>query len=190
MRTALIKLGISALLLLIPLPCRFCVEAEKPVPDYSTEPLSAYDTVLRQVADSTGWDWRLLAAVVYHESRFHNEARSQRGATGLMQIRSERYSEEMLLDPATNVTVGARYLKKLEGMFTAASPVESLKFALAAYNLGDGRMRQLIRTAGQAGADTTHWESVSAFLPQRHRTIAYVEKVLDTYNSYRSRYPR
>ena len=107
MRSFLLGIGLSALLLLIPLPCRFCVEAERKLPEYSTEPLSAYDDVLRQVADSTGWDWRLLAAVVYHESRFHNEAHSQRGATGLMQVRSERYSEEMLLDPSTNVGVGA-----------------------------------------------------------------------------------
>jgi membrane-bound lytic murein transglycosylase F len=190
MRSLLLRLGFSALLMLIPLPCRFCVEAERQLPDYSTEPLSAYDSVLRQVADSTGWDWRLLAAVVYHESRFHNEARSNRGATGLMQVRSERYSEEMLLDPSTNVAVGARYLKKLEGMFTAASPVESLKFALAAYNLGDGRMKKLIRKASEAGADTSRWESVSAFLPKGHRTITYVEKVLDTYDSYRRTYPR
>ena len=190
MRSFLLGIGLSALLLLIPLPCRFCVEAERKLPEYSTEPLSAYDDVLRQVADSTGWDWRLLAAVVYHESRFHNEAHSQWGATGLMQVRSERYSEEMLLDPSTNVGVGARYLKKLEGMFDAASPVESLKFALAAYNLGDGRMRSLIRRAREAGADATRWESVSAFLPKGHRTITYVEKVLDTYDSYRKTYPR
>ena len=75
-------------------------------------------------------------------------------------------------------------------MFDAASPVESLKFALAAYNLGDGRMRSLIRRAREAGADATRWESVSAFLPKGHRTITYVEKVLDTYDSYRRTYPR
>lgn len=181
---------LTGFLLLFPIPCHRDSDAEIPqeAPLLAAAPLSAYDAVLRKVAADEDWDWRLLAAVVYHESRFTNEATSRKGATGLMQIRSSRYSEESLLDPETNLSIGARYLKKLQGMFPAASPVENLKFALAAFNLGDGRIRNLRTEAEAAGADTGYWDNVAALLPEGHRTPVYVEKVLDTYDAYRRRY--
>ncbi len=162
--------------------------AGKPV---NLQSISQYDRLLKASADSIGWDWRLLAAVVYHESRFHNEATSAKGATGLMQVRSDRYSTETLLDPARNLSVGSRYLYKLEAMFsnTAATPMEAVQFALAAFNLGEGRVQKLIGKAAAAGADTTRWESVATMLPARHRTITYVDEVLDTYAYYSQVYP-
>ena len=163
--------------------------AGKPV---NLQSISQYDRLLRASADSIGWDWRLLAAVVYHESRFHNEATSVKGATGLMQIRSERYETESLLDPAKNLSVGSRYLHKLEKMFStnAADPTEAVQFTLAAFNLGEGRVQKLIGAAAAAGVDTTRWSAVATMLPARHRTITYVDEVLDTYAYYTRIYPR
>ena len=153
--------------------------------------LSAYDKVIKATADSLGMDWHLIAAVVYHESRFHNEALSARGAVGLMQILSSRYSQEYLLEPANNLRVGGRYLKRLQNMYApvAANPTEALKFALAAYNLGEGKVWRLISQAQQAGEDALRWDVVaSTQLPKGHHTISYVEKVLDTYSDYNKRY--
>ena len=152
--------------------------------------ISQYDNLLRHAADSIGWDWRLIAAVVYNESRFHNEANSHKGALGLMQIRSSRYTAEQLLDPATNLSIGTRYLKKLEKMFPSPVPMESVKFALAAYNIGEGKVGQLIERAREAGLDPDLWESAASMLPERHHTVAYVENVLDTYSYYSRIYPR
>ena len=50
------------------------------------EVLSPYDSLIRANADSIDVDWRLLAAIIYKESRFHIEAKSHRGASGLMQM--------------------------------------------------------------------------------------------------------
>lgn len=152
--------------------------------------ISQYDNLLRQNADSIGWDWRLLAAVVYHESRFHNEATSHKGARGLMQIRSHRYTEEELSNPARNLNIGSRYLKRLEGMFPGASPTESVKFALAAYNYGEGNVNRLIAQAQAQGLDATCWDQVATLLPEGHHTVSYVSNVLDTYAYYSRLYPR
>ena len=182
----------TLVLLLVSIPCQkdWDTAPVQWMPEYYSEPLSSYDDLIREMADSTGWgDWRLLASVVYHESRFHNEARSHRGAVGLMQIRSERYTEEMLLDPRTNLRVGARYLKRLENMFPAASPVEAVKFALAAYNLGEGKVLQLVKATEAAGEDASRWDEVAKRLPEGHHTVRYVENVLDTYAVYAKRYP-
>ena len=154
--------------------------------------ISQYDNILRQSADSIGWDWRLLAAVVYHESRFHNDANSSKGALGLMQIRSKRYPEEVLLNPAANIRVGSLYLSKLQEMFsdTAADPTESIKFALAAYNMGEGKVGQLIGKTEELGQDASRWDNVKEQLPDHHHTRAYVENVLNTYAYYSKLYPR
>ncbi|MBQ9410453.1 MAG: transglycosylase SLT domain-containing protein [Bacteroidales bacterium] len=182
------------LLLLIPHKSRV-PSAETPEEIMAEEPtgesLSSYDKVIKATADTLGMDWHLIAAVVYHESRFHNEAMSARGAVGLMQILSSRYSEEYLLVPANNLMVGSRYLKRLQKMYstTAANPTEALKFALAAYNFGEGKVWRLIKQTQEAGEDASRWDVVaSTQLPKGHHTVAYVEKVLDTYADYYKRY--
>ena len=154
--------------------------------------ISQYDNILRQCADSIGWDWRLLAAVVYHESRFHNDASSSKGALGLMQIRSKRYPEEVLLNPAANISVGSRYLSRMQKMFSekAANPTEAIKFALAAYNMGEGKTGSLIEIAEEQGLDASRWDIVKQELPEHHHTRAYVENVLNTYAYYSKLYPR
>lgn len=190
------SLALTALLLLFPHREHWSHLPEKgffqafPATQFHNGNLSAYDGLFRQYADSIGWDWRLIAAVVYHESRFHNSAHSGKGAIGLMQIHSPRYTEEELLNPARNLQVGTRYLSKLEGMFPAASPVEGVKFALAAFNLGDGRVRELVSTARADSVDVSRWDNVAAYLPKGHHTVSYVEKVLDTYAQYCTKYPR
>ena len=154
--------------------------------------ISRYDNILRNSADSIGWDWRLLAAVVYNESRFHNDANSSKGALGLMQIRSKRYPEEVLLNPSANIAVGSRYLKKLQNMFSdnSADPTEAIKFALAAYNMGEGKVGQLIDKTQEQGLDTSRWDVVKEQLPEGHHTRSYVENVLNTYAYYTKLYPR
>ena len=193
-RTLAYAAAFTLLLLLIPHKSRV-PSAETPeeimANERSSESLSAYDKVIKATADSLGIDWHLIAAVVYHESRFHNEAQSARGAVGLMQILSSRYSQEYLLEPANNLRVGSRYLKRLETMYSsvAANPTEALKFALAAYNFGEGKVWRLIKQAQDAGEDASRWDVVAATqLPKGHHTVAYVEKVLDTYSYYYSKY--
>ena len=154
------------------------------------EALNQYEPLLREYAEKMGWDWRLLAAIVYHESRFNHAAQSGKGATGLMQINSTRYSEDTLLIPAVNLSIGTAYLQKLEQMFQAATPSDSLKFALAAYNLGDGKLRRMVSQASSSGLDSTRWEEVSRLLPEGHHTCSYVDKVMETYYQYSWQLPR
>ena len=159
-------------------------------PEQEGESISQYDDIIKSVADSVGLDWRFVAAVIYHESRFHNQANSHKGAVGLMQVLSPRYSQEYLLDPESNLRVGCRYLKRLQEMYAdvAASPIESLKFALAAYNYGETKVWRLINQTRDAGEDPGRWDVVATHLPKGHHTVAYVNKVLDTYTYYYNRY--
>ena len=158
--------------------------------------ISPYDDIVKRNAAAMGWDWRLLSAMIYHESKFINESCSDRGAVGLMQIRNDRYSVDTLLDPAVNVSIGTKYLTYLSGLFAeqGADSLECLKFALAAYNCGEGNVLKCIKTAEDLGVDPTRWDDIVSIIPEvpgfhGKQTIAYVREVLDTYNEYSEVYP-
>ena len=149
-------------------------------------PLSPFDSLIRVYADSIGWDWRLVAAVIRQESRFNSQAVSPGGAVGLMQIHSSQYSRETLLDPKQNIRIGTRRLQKLEQLFPAASALDTLQFTLSAYNMGDGKLRQLMFDAAVSGKDTRRWEEV---LPQWHASRRYVQSILKQYEFYKLTQP-
>jgi len=150
------------------------------------KPLSPHDSLIRMYADSIGWDWRLVAAVIRQESQFRSQAISPGGAVGLMQIQSRRYSRQTLLDPEQNIRIGTRYLQKLEQMFSAASALDTLKFTLAAYNMGDDKMRKLRADAASRGLNAEQWDQV---LPHRHQSRRYVNSVLRHYEHYLATQP-
>lgn len=159
--------------------------------------ISPYDDIVKRNADEMGWDWRLLSAMIYHESKFINESCSDRGAVGLMQIHNENFSVDTLLIPEVNISIGTKYLTYLSKMFTehGADSVECLKFALAAYNCGEGNVLKCIRTAEELGVDPTRWDNIVEIIPEvpnfsGKQTIAYVREVLDTYNEYSEVYSR
>ena len=152
--------------------------------------ISQYDSLIREAADSIDWDWRLLASIIYHESRFNNDAVSPKGAHGLMQIHSSHYTPQELSNPEVNIFVGSRYLQMLKARYEDAGPVESVKFTLASYNMGDTRVRSLVTRARSRGLDDSRWDEVATLLPRGNHTVSYINKVLDTYACYEQLYPR
>jgi soluble lytic murein transglycosylase-like protein len=90
-----------------------------------------------------GLDPRLVSALVHVESRYQVQARSPKGALGLMQIMpatGARYGVDSgrdLLDPAVNIDIGTRYLRDLHEMFNGR-----IDLMLAAYNAGEGAVRR------------------------------------------------
>ncbi|HCZ22634.1 MAG TPA: hypothetical protein DHU72_04175 [Rikenellaceae bacterium] len=172
------------------------------------ERLSPYDSIIKEKADSLGWDWRMLAAIIYQESRFHIEAQSHRGARGLMQMMphtAKNYGVTDPLDPEENISAGANLLNSLLKRYSkvAASKEELFKYALAAYNAGVGRIDDIIRLAELRGVDTGHWESVIEVIPEMNdesvldtgvvrlgvfkgkETINYVETVISVYEQFK-----
>lgn len=175
--------------------------------------ISPYDEVIKENARIIGWNWKMFAALIWSESRFRIQARSPRGAVGLLQMMprtADRYEIEDLLNPKENIEAGAAYISRLQNKFrdTAADPDELVKFTLAAYNAGEGRIYDCIKLARSQGIDTGTWESLCTVLPQmsqdsilfvedvRHgkfkggETVAYVKAVLNQYDIFNGRTPR
>ncbi len=115
-----------------------------------------------------------MKAVIAVESAFDPEAISSKGAVGLMQVlpeTGERYgvagdarrsTAQRLMDPATNVAVGTRYLRDLLARFA-----NDVVLALAAYNAGE----QVVGTYAR--------------VPPYPETQAYVRLVEDFYQLFR-----
>ena len=100
-----------------------------------------YDTALRE-----GLDPELAFRLVKVESNFDRRARSPVGAIGLAQVmvNTARFYErgitvQRLRDPATNLTIGFRYLHDLLGTYQG-----NLRLALLAYNRGPGKVNELL----------------------------------------------
>ena len=81
----------------------------------------------------TGVPVSLLAAMAYEESRMKPDARSRKGAVGLLQLMpgTARELEADASDPAENMRAGAAYLARMLERFG-----DDLDLALAAYNAG------------------------------------------------------
>lgn len=126
------------------------------------KPVSPYDELVRELAQDTDFDWRLLIAQMYQESRFNPEARSFAGAVGLMQVlpRTARQFDIHgdLTDPETNIRAGLEFLQWLEHRFPARLPLdERIYFSLAAYNAGHGHVQDARRLARQLGKNPDLW---------------------------------
>ena len=133
--------------------------------------LSPYDRHFREAADSTGYNWTLIAAIAFTESRFDSTAVSQVGAQGVMQVMPETMRgfgvpDSLHCDNRTNIMTAALLLQSLEKQFRPIkSPEERIKFQLASYNAGFGYIHDAMRLARKYGYDRYKWEAnVDSFL--------------------------
>lgn len=175
--------------------------------------LSPYDPIIRTYSDEIGWDWRLLAALIYQESQFRIDLRSPKGAEGLMQmtpVTASRYEMEDLLDPEINISTGVRHLKRLQNLFRKRvnSPEELRKVTMAAYNAGEGHIRDCFYYADWKHANDSTWDGLCAIMPALAdssifevdtvkcgmfhvgETVAYVNNILDLYDAFCAIHPQ
>lgn len=123
---------------------------------------SDFDALIDAAAQAFSIDSELIHAVISVESGYRVQARSPRGAAGLMQLMPEtakEYGASDPFDPAQNINGGARYLKYLLDKYD-----NRLETALAAYNAGE---KALARHGGK--------------VPPFRETLRYVELVRERY---------
>ena len=163
-------------------PVRRALALRKPLPLPDREPTGGYRL-----------DPSLLHAVIRAESGFDPDARSPKGALGLMQVMPDTArhvaqlvqvadaGEDWLLEPSNNMAVGQAWLRQL-----AATPTVkgSLIHLLAAYNAGEGRLQAWLAGELAAAADDPLLFIESVPLAE---TRGYLKKVLANLWSYQGR---
>lgn len=175
--------------------------------------ISAFDNYFREAADSIGWDWKLLAAIGYTESKFDSMARSDMGASGVMQVMPrtfERFGipDSLHFEPRHNIMTATKLLKNLNYIFRKIDNIEErCNFVLASYNAGIGHISDAMRLAEKHGRNRYKWNNnVDTFLilkkePEYYtdslckngqfkdwkQTMQFIRKVNRTWLEYRRR---
>lgn len=113
--------------------------------------ISKYDDLIKKYTKKLGWDWRLLAAQIYQESKFNPDAKSWAGAKGLMQIMPPTAKDlgiKDATDPVQSIRGGTTYLSQIYDRFTdIPDEIDRIKFTLASFNCGYGHVRDAQRLA-------------------------------------------
>ncbi|HNK13250.1 MAG TPA: lytic transglycosylase domain-containing protein [Nitrospira sp.] len=162
---------------LFPLAVAVCLIAAMPpasrlafdptITDYLRRPApESIASLIATYAEQYALDPALLQAIIKVESNFNSDAVSSKGAIGLMQLMPLTAAAFHVLDPfdpKDNIRAGAALLRGLLDRFGG-----DLSLALAAYHLGEARVRQ---TVG---------------MPSLPATQLYVDRVLGYYERFRT----
>lgn len=182
--------------------------------DFSKGYISKYDSYFKKYASQIDWDWRLLAAQAYAESRFDSTAVSWVGARGIMQIMpstAQGYGlTERIAYIDDNIRVASKIIKKLDGLLAeyVDDPTERIKFVIGAYNSGLAHIYDAIALAEKYGKNPQKWdENVAEMVLMKtkpeyyndsvckygyfrgRQTYEYVNKVIDFYNQCKRQIP-
>jgi soluble lytic murein transglycosylase-like protein len=145
-----------------------------------------YDDWIRKYASKSGVDPYTIMGLIHQESYYNPSAKSQVGATGLMQLMPATGRElaanihiaPHLDNPETNIRLGTAHFKMLVNLFNGSN-----EMAIAAYNAGQGRVLQWRRAAPGKPMD----EFIEA-IPYRE-TRTYVKHVVMLTSTYKRMYP-
>jgi len=176
---------------------------------FNTGKMSRFDKYIRAYAEEIGWDWRLLASMIYQESRFKPHVKSWAGAYGLMQLMpntGEQFGVDSTSAPVEQIRAGVEFIKWLDKRFeNIEDEEERIKFILASYNVGLGHVLDAQRLAEKNGKNPVVWDDnvdyylLSKSKPEYYQDPAvrygycrgiepynYVKEILERYNHYQN----
>jgi membrane-bound lytic murein transglycosylase MltF len=140
------------------------------------------------------FDPLMLAAQGYQESRLNQEARSQVGAIGVMQVMPATGAELKVGDiklTEPNIHAGAKYMDWLMTTHFADAEFDEMNrtlFAFASYNAGPASIARMRRLAAEGGLDPNQWFNQVEIVTARKiglETTTYVRNIYKYYVAYK-----
>ena len=152
--------------------------------------------IIRRYAERYAFDWLMIVAQAYQESKLDQRKRSPVGAVGIMQILPSTAADANVNirdidDPEQNVHAGAKYLRFIrERYFSAAEidPLDQVLFSFAAYNAGPASITRARSEAAAMGFDANRWfghVEVAASRTISREPVIYVRNILKYYVAYK-----
>ncbi len=155
------------------------------------EQLIAY---FKSYGEKYGFDYLMLAAQGYQESRLDQNAKSHVGAIGVMQLMPATGAEMKTGDihqTENNIHAGTKYMRQLFDRYFKDVPFDEVNrtlFAFASYNAGPGRVAQLRKQAEAEGLNPNVWfGNVELIAAKRvgQETVMYVRNIYKYYVAYK-----
>ena len=151
-------------------------------------------SLFKKYGDKYGFDPLMLAAQGYQESQLNQNAKSQIGAIGVMQLmpatgEQMKVGDIHLVD--ANIHAGTKYMDQLmTTYFSDAQFSEGNRplFAFAAYNCGAGNVAKARTEAKKKGLDPNKWFNNVELVIARNigtETTTYVRNIYKYYVAYK-----
>jgi len=167
--------------------------------------LTPFDQLLVEAGRQNTLDWRLLASLMYEESRFDPHATGPGGSAGLFQLMPFTWQELGVTDPRDPrqaIIAGARYLRRLMDELRGIPMADRVAMAIAGYNVGPRHVADARRLAREMGLDPNRWtgnvETAMLLLDNPdvarrfpagvcrcRRAVGYTRRILRRYAAYR-----
>jgi membrane-bound lytic murein transglycosylase MltF len=164
----------------------------------TTEDLRRFNQALpffQKYAKQYDFDYMLIAAQAYQESRINQKLKSPVGAVGVMQIKPTTASDPNVgianvhaMD--ANIHAGVKYLRFVSDRYFKDAKFDELNrhvFAFAAYNAGPARIQELRTAAAKQGLDPNEWfNNVEIVAGKKigRETVDYVRNILKYWVAY------
>ena len=156
--------------------------------------LRSVEPVIRRHAEAYGFDWRMILAQAFQESKLDHTQVSDAGAVGIMQVLPSTAADANVGIPDissldNNVHAGVKYLRFLRGRYfdkPKFSQLDEVLFSLATYNAGYGNIERARRMAQSMGLDPNVWFSnveVAAARAISREPVTYVRNIYKYYVS-------
>jgi membrane-bound lytic murein transglycosylase MltF len=150
--------------------------------------------VFKKYGEKYQFDYLMMTAQGYQESRLDQNARSPRGAIGVMQLmpdtgKQQRVGDITKLEP--NIHAGVKYMRSVRDQYFESEMMDDLNkvlFTFASYNAGPSRIHQLRQEAEKRKLDPNVWfGNVEQIASERigRETVTYVSSIFKYYLAYR-----
>jgi membrane-bound lytic murein transglycosylase MltF len=167
---------------------------------YSPQDLAEFKALLdyfRTYGSRYSFDYLMMAAQGYQESRLKQSARSPMGAVGVMQVLPTTAADPKIgitgVDKSAqkNIEAGVKYLRLMVDTYLDDPAIDQTNrtlMAFAAYNAGPGNLARFRSWARKSGLDPNVWffnveEGAARIVGQE--TVTYVGNIYKYYIAYR-----
>lgn len=152
--------------------------------------------IFQKYGEEYGFDYLMITAQGYQESRLDQSMRSQRGAVGVMQLLPSTAADPNvgitdIFKVEPNIHAGIRYLDFIRNRYfsdLAGDRFNQTLMSLASYNAGPERLQKLRRETAEYGLNPNVWFGNVEVIAAREigrETVQYVANIFKYYTAYR-----
>ena len=156
----------------------------------------AYTQFFKQYGSEYNFDYLMLAAQGYQESKLDQDKRSRGGAVGVMQVipklaAANPINVPNVSDADGNIHAGAKMLRNIADTYFNDPGIDAMNktlFTFAAYNAGPNRIVRLRKKAQDDGLDPNKWfgnVELEVAKDVGQETVTYVDNIYKYYVAYK-----